>query len=79
MSRFAALLVLVTIALAAPSHAACYVDYKAKRDNPLRLHYGVMQLPDPLDDDLVTLAEMLKTRGYSTGAVVAISGFPDIS
>lgn len=24
--------------------AECYADYKAKRDNPLRLHYGVMQL-----------------------------------
>jgi hypothetical protein len=24
--------------------AACYADYKAKRDNPLRLHYGVMEL-----------------------------------
>jgi arylsulfatase A-like enzyme len=33
--------------------------------------HGVMQLPDPLDGDLVTLAEMLKAHGYSTGAVVA--------
>ena len=24
--------------------AACFADYKAKRDNPLRLHYGVVQL-----------------------------------
>lgn len=23
---------------------ACYADYKAKRDNPLRLHYGVIEL-----------------------------------
>lgn len=22
----------------------CYADYKAKRDSPLQLHYGVMQL-----------------------------------
>nr|WP_321249629.1 hypothetical protein [uncultured Ruegeria sp.] len=24
--------------------AQCYADYKAKQDNPLRLHYGVMQV-----------------------------------
>lgn len=33
--------------LAAPSAAQaaeCFADYKAKRDTPLRLHYGVMQL-----------------------------------
>ncbi|MFQ5623649.1 MAG: hypothetical protein ACE5FS_09660 [Paracoccaceae bacterium] len=35
-------------ALAAPGLAAagCYADYKAKKDNPLRLHYGVVQLSD---------------------------------
>ena len=25
-------------------HAACYADYKAKQDNPLRLHYGVIEV-----------------------------------
>lgn len=24
--------------------AGCYADYKAKQDNPLRLHYGVAQI-----------------------------------
>lgn len=33
-------------AAASSSHAACYADYKAKRDAPLRLHYGVIELPD---------------------------------
>lgn len=28
----------------APASAACYADYKAKRENPLRLHYGVIQI-----------------------------------
>ncbi|UWQ95972.1 hypothetical protein K3728_01645 [Rhodobacteraceae bacterium M385] len=32
--------------LAAPLHAACYADYRARMDNPLRLHYGVIQVPD---------------------------------
>lgn len=26
---------------ASVAHAACYADYKAKQDDPLRLHYGV--------------------------------------
>ncbi|WP_375687770.1 hypothetical protein [Pseudooceanicola sp. LIPI14-2-Ac024] len=26
------------------AQAACYADYKARRDNPLKLHYGVMQV-----------------------------------
>ncbi len=33
--------------LAAPAHATCFADYKAKQDNPLRLHYGVIELQDP--------------------------------
>lgn len=31
---------------ALPASAGCYADYKAKQDNPLRLHYGVIELPD---------------------------------
>ncbi|WP_127115736.1 hypothetical protein [Shimia sediminis] len=32
-------------ALAAPVFAEqCFADYKAKKDNPLRLHYGVAEL-----------------------------------
>ncbi|MEJ6403182.1 hypothetical protein [Yoonia sp. 2307UL14-13] len=26
------------------AQAACYADYKAKQDNPLRLHYGVTEV-----------------------------------
>ncbi|MEE3316477.1 MAG: hypothetical protein VX202_01845, partial [Pseudomonadota bacterium] len=33
-------------ALALPAQAACYADYKAKREKPLRLHYGVIELSD---------------------------------
>ena len=29
---------------AAPAGAACFAEYKAKQDNPLKLHYGVMEL-----------------------------------
>ncbi|WP_394198913.1 hypothetical protein [Litoreibacter albidus] len=33
-------------AMATTATAACYVDYKAKKDNPLKLHYGVAAVPD---------------------------------
>ena len=36
---------LVLSVLAAPLHAACYADYRARMDNPLRLHYGVIEVP----------------------------------
>ena len=32
--------------VAAPASAECFADYKAKQDNPLQLHYGVIALPD---------------------------------
>ena len=39
------LAVAALISVAATASAAeCYADYKAKQDNPLRLHYGVMQV-----------------------------------
>ena len=34
----------VTLALSTPAHAACFADYKAKQDNPLKLHYGVAEI-----------------------------------
>jgi hypothetical protein len=34
----------MVMALSTTAHAACYADYKAKQDNPLKLHYGVMKL-----------------------------------
>lgn len=40
-------LLLATVAfawLALPAHAACFADYKAKRDDPLQLHYGVIKI-----------------------------------
>ncbi len=30
--------------MASGASAQCYADYKAKQDNPLRLHYGVAQV-----------------------------------
>ncbi|WP_377509664.1 hypothetical protein [Octadecabacter sp. R77987] len=30
--------------MAGAAQAACYADYKAKQDDPLRLHYGVVEI-----------------------------------
>lgn len=36
--------VALTLGLALPAQAACFADYKARRDNPLQLHYGVAEI-----------------------------------
>lgn len=40
------MIAMVLAALSSTANAACFADYKAKKDGPLRLHYGVVQLPD---------------------------------
>lgn len=42
----AVLAVVAVMALAAPAQAACYAQYKAKQDNPLRFHVGVAEVAD---------------------------------
>lgn len=37
----------LSAALAGPAGAACFADYKAKQDDPLRLHYGIVELRGP--------------------------------
>ncbi|MFK7871178.1 MAG: hypothetical protein AB8B58_18305 [Roseobacter sp.] len=41
---FICLAVMVLLTFATGAKAACYADYKAKQDNPLRLHYGVAEI-----------------------------------
>lgn len=41
------LLVLALLLATMPAQAACFADYKAKQDNPLRLHYGVIEITGP--------------------------------
>lgn len=46
MKRVAINLVLscVVASTASVASAACFADYKAKQENPLRLHYGVLEV-----------------------------------
>ena len=52
----------VLLAAALPAQAACYADYKAKRDNPLRLHYGVMELPESACASRAAAEEAVRSR-----------------
>lgn len=38
-------LVVVALLAASPAAGQCFADYKARRDNPLRLQYGIVELP----------------------------------
>lgn len=55
------------------AQATCYADYKAKRDNPLRLHYGVAQINDPCTAESATtqLAGRLSNAGWQLLTVVS--------
>ena len=55
-------LALATIVAAAPAQSACYADYKAKRDNPLRLHYGVIELVDAVCSDTAAIRADIERR-----------------
>lgn len=66
-----------TVALAAmlgttafAADAACYADYKAKRDNPLKLHYGVVELPDAACGSLTAAAANIAPRLAANGWVL---------
>ena len=44
--------VFLALALAGQASAQCYADYKAKQDNPLRLQYGIIELPQAACDSV---------------------------
>lgn len=54
------------IALAGPVQAACYADYQAKTDDPLRLHYGVIELSDAACRS-ISVAQTEAARRLSAG------------
>jgi hypothetical protein len=73
---FAATLALAVTA--GTAQAACYADYKAKRDNPLQLQYGVIELPDSACTGTGAAAEEIRRRiaggGWELLNVVSIFG-----
>lgn len=70
------LLALIAILAAAPAAAACRVEYKAKRDNPLKLDFGVTSLPDAAcaskQAAAAALAPKLAQQGWTLLSIVSI-------
>lgn len=62
---------------ALPAQAAgCFADYKAKQDNPLRLHYGVAQITGPCTRSNATteLAARLAGSGWTLLNILSVFG-----
>lgn len=58
-------LALILLLSPVTAHAACYADYKAKQDAPLRLHYGVAEITGPCT--AVSAQAQLQTRLAQAG------------
>lgn len=54
---------LMILALTGQATAECYADYRAKQDDPLRLHYGVMAVPDVACDVAAASAILAERLG----------------
>ena len=79
MKRYIYMLVTLTaLAVSGSAKAACYADYKAKQDDPLRLHYGVIELPDAFCADQADLpgevAKRLLVEHWTMLTVLSIFG-----
>ena len=73
---FSFLVVTTLISLSTTVSAAeCYADYKAKQDNPLRLHYGVMQVSACKKGQAKQeVAKRLKSSGWTLLNVISVFG-----
>jgi len=62
---------------AVPSFAeGCFADYKAKQDNPLRLHYGVIQIDGPCDATSAKseATPLLQAKGWTLLSILSTFG-----
>ncbi len=69
-----ALLLSLLLVTATTAQAACYADYKAKQDDPLRLHYGVAQINGACttDNASVELSQRLSANGWHLLNVLSV-------
>lgn len=62
------------------ANAGCFADYKAKQDNPLKLHYGVAQLDDAACGSRASaqaaLAQRLTPQGWTLLSLLSLSDNP---
>lgn len=62
--------------LATAASAQCFADYKAKQDNPLRLHYGVAQVNGACDRGTARaeISARLARSGWTLLQVMSVFG-----
>lgn len=74
--RIALIAVFATALSGAAQAAECFADYKAKQDNPLRLHYGVVQLSGPCEKRAAKseIAARLAPDGWTLLNVISVFG-----
>lgn len=75
--KIGAAVLLASLALAGVAQAECYADYKAKQDSPLRLHYGVIAVPDEACSAgaaAKVIAPRLAKRGWTLLNVLSVFG-----
>lgn len=70
------LLTCAVVMMALPAHAVCFADYKAKRDNPLRLHYGVVEVAGActIQSASAEIAQRIAAEGWQLLNVVSVFG-----
>lgn len=66
----------LTCALSGAAAAQCFADYKAKQDNPLRLHYGVAQITGACSAQAAAqeLGPRLAAQGWTLLQVESVFG-----
>ncbi|WP_420004326.1 hypothetical protein [Arenibacterium sp. LLYu02] len=71
-----ALFLLAALAAQPAFAAGCYADYKAKQDQPLKLHYGVMELTGDCTKSSAKeeVARRLQQAGWTLLNVISVFG-----
>ncbi|WP_296419503.1 hypothetical protein [Pseudooctadecabacter sp.] len=64
------------VALSGTAQAACFADYKAKRDDPLRLHYGVAEIDGDCTVDTAT-QELTERLAQADWQLLSVEGVFD--
>lgn len=74
MKHAFALLLCLAFGWPAVAQAACYADYKAKQDSPLRLHYGVAEISGDCTKPAATrqLQPRLQQAGWTLLNVMSV-------
>lgn len=68
------LLTLFAMLAASGAQAACFADYKAKQDDPLRLHYGVAEIEGACTENnaKAELRERLAEEGWQLLTILSV-------